>query len=81
MKRLAAVLVVGAVLVAGLVCAVLRYTGTVSGTPMDALTVALIAFGAVGAIVLGVFHAYHLEEVETEDARRRKRLQRRRASP
>ena len=80
MKRLAAVVVVGVVLVAGLVCAVLRYTGTVDGAPMVGLTVALIGFGAVGAIVLGVFHAYHLEEEETEDAERRKRLRRRRAA-
>jgi lipoprotein signal peptidase len=78
MRRKAGFLAVAVVLIAGVICAILRYTGKITSAPWDALTVALIAGGAVGAVVLAIFHAYHLEGVETEEAERLKRQRRRR---
>ncbi|MDX6307245.1 MAG: hypothetical protein QOI06_291 [Nocardioidaceae bacterium] len=61
MRRLVAFIAVGVVLAAGVVCAVMLRAHDIHGTPWVATTVVLIAAGAVGALVLAIIHAYHLE--------------------
>ena len=61
MRRLMAFAAVAVVLAAGVVCAVLLRAHDIHGTPWVATTVALIAAGAVGALVLAIIHSYHLE--------------------
>jgi hypothetical protein len=64
MKRAMAVAAVGILVVGGMVIAVLKYDDTVHGTRWAALAIFFIGFGAVGALALGIAHAYALEAKE-----------------
>jgi uncharacterized membrane protein SirB2 len=55
---------VSALLIAGIVVLVLIHAHDVHGAPWTALGVFLMAFGALGAVLLAVRHAYQVEQEE-----------------
>jgi hypothetical protein len=73
MKRIAMFTSVGALLVAAIVCIALLRDHTIHGAPWVAVTVALMAAGAVGLLVLVVAHAHALESKQARPPRGRKR--------